>query len=140
MSATTDRLGQVVCGLGGIGLIASLFLSWSGSDEAAVNGWELWSAADIFLLVAGATAVVTAITGGWFGLFRPDLSLRGATDLLGVVSTVLLIWVVAFDFPSDASPEVGAFIALASAIAIMGGAGDYSTLRGAPAFPRISRS
>ena len=93
--------------------------------------------ADVYLLITGTVAIWAAISGGRFGLFRPDLSLNGATDLLGVVASLLLTWLVAFDFPPGAGREVGVFVALAGAIAVMGGAGDYGTLRGAPPFPPI---
>ena len=46
--------------------------------------------ADVFFLIAGLCAIAAAITGGRFGLFRPDVTLIGATDLLGVVATVLI--------------------------------------------------
>ncbi len=59
--------------------------------------------ADVFLLIVGLVAVGMALTGGRVGFFRPDLSLRGAADLLGVVATVLLPWLVIFDFPEGAS-------------------------------------
>lgn len=89
------------------------------------------------LLIVGLVAIVAALTWGRYGLFRPDLSLSGAADLLGLVATILLAWLILFDFPSGASREVGVFPALVAAIAIAGGVGDYSTLRGAPFFPRI---
>ena len=88
--------------------------------------------ADVFLLVVGLAAIGMALTGGRFGLFRPDLSLRGAADLLGVIATVLLTWLVIFDFPDGATREIGVFLALIGATAVAGGAGDYATLRGAP--------
>jgi hypothetical protein len=65
------------------------------------------------------------------------MSLTGATDLLGVVATIVLAWLILFDFPPGASREAGVYVALVAAIAVAGGAGDYSTLRGAPLFPRI---
>lgn len=136
---TTEKLGQVVCGAGGVGLIVSLFLPWAGAGDTTVSGWELWTTADAFYLIVGVTAIAMAMTGGRFGLFRPDLSLRGAADLLGVIATVLLLWMLFFDFPAGASREIGAYLALLSAVAIMGGAGDYRTLRGAPAFPAMAR-
>ena len=101
------------------------------------TGFELLTIADVFLLIVGLVAIAAALTWGRYGLFRPDLSLNGAADLLGVVATILLAWLILFDFPSGASREVGVYLALASAIAIAGGVGDYSTLRGAPLFPRI---
>ncbi len=50
---------------------------------------------------------------------------------------MLLVWLVIFDFPAAAGREIGVFLALAAAIAIAGGSGDYRVLRGAPVFPRL---
>ena len=139
MTSTKYGFGQVVCGIGGVLLIVSLFLPWAGTAGVDRSGWELWKMADVFLLIVGLAAIGMALTGGRFGLFRPDLSLRGAADLLGVVSTILLAWLVIFDFPDGASREIGVYLALIAAMAVAGGAGDYATLRGAPAFPKTTR-
>ena len=136
MSSTKYGLGQLICGTGGALLIVSLFLPWAGAADVDLSGWELWTMADVFLLIVGLVAIGTALTGGRFGLFRPDLSLSGAADLLGVVATALLAWLVIFDFPKSASREIGVFLALIGAMAVACGAGDYATLRGAPLFPR----
>ena len=138
MITSQSRRGLLI-GAGGALLIASLFLPWADAGGASRSGWELWTMADVFFLIAALCAIAAAITGGRFGLFRPDLSLNGATDLFGVVSTVLLVWLIVFDFPAGASREVGAFLALLGAMAIAGGAGDYRTLRGAPLFPPAPR-
>ena len=128
--------GHLICGFGGALLIISLFLPWASAGDVDRSGWELWTMADVFLLLAGLAAIGAAVTGGRFGLFRPDLSLNGAADLLGVVATILLAWLIPFDFPEGASREIGVFVALASAMAVAGGAGDYGTLRrGDPLFP-----
>jgi hypothetical protein len=126
--------GRLVTGLGGVLLLVALFLEWAGER----TGWELWTMADVFLLVAAIFAIAAAASGGGIGVFRPDVSVNGAADLFGVVATVLLAWPLIFDFPSGADPEIGAFLALVGAAAIAGGSGDYSTLRGAPMFPRLS--
>jgi hypothetical protein len=136
MTSPRYGLGRLICGTGGILLIVSLFLPWAGDADADLSGWELWTMTDVFLLIVGLVAIGTALTGGRFGLFRPDLSLSGAADLLGVITTVLLAWLVIFDFPEGASREIGVFLALIGAMAIAGGAGDYATLRGAPLFPK----
>jgi hypothetical protein len=135
MHTSRSGPGQLIAGVGGTLLIISLFLPWADAQGVSRSGWELWTMADVFFLIAGLTALGAAITGGRIGLFRPDLSLIGATDLLGVVSTVLLTWLIIFDFPAGASREIGVFLALIAAIAVAGGAGDYGTLRGAPLFP-----
>jgi hypothetical protein len=138
MTSTKHDLGQLICGTGGTVLIVSLFLPWASAGDVDLSGWELWTMADVLLLIVGLVAIGAAITGGRFGLFRPDISLNGAADLLGLVATVLLAWLVLFDFPSGASREIGVFLALIGAMAVAGGAGDYATLRGAPLFPKTT--
>jgi xanthine/uracil permease len=129
--------GQLITGAGGVLLIVSLFLPWAGAGETHRTGFELLTIGDVLLLIVGLVAIAAALTWKRYGLFRPDLSINGAADLLGLVATIILAWLTFFDFPSGASRQVGVFLALAAAIAIAAGVGDYSTLRGAPWFPRI---
>ena len=122
-------IGQLIAGAGGVLLIVSLFLPWVEAQGTSQSGWEFSTMSDLFFLIAGLVAIAAAITGGRIGLFRPDVSVNGAADTLGVVATVLLAWLLIFDLPNGASAEIGLFLALAGAIAIMGGAGDYSMFR-----------
>jgi hypothetical protein len=139
MESTNRRAGQLIAGAGGVVLIGSLFLPWAEKGGISRSGWELWTMADVFFLIAGLCAIAAAITGGRFGLFRPDVTLIGATDLLGVVATVLMGWLLIFDFPAGADRKIGAFLALIGAMTMAGGAGDYRPLRGAPLFPRLPK-
>jgi hypothetical protein len=139
MTGRKPAPGQLITGAGGVLLVVSLFLPWAGDGKMQRTGFELLTIGDALLLIVGLVAIAAALTWGRYGLFRPDVSLNGAADLLGVVATILLVWLIVFDFPSGASREVGVFLALVAAIAIAGGAGDYSTLRGAPLFPRIDK-
>ncbi len=133
---TKPGLGQLVAGVGGGLLLVSLFLPWASADGVERSGWELLTMADVFLMIVGLVAIGTPLTGGWFGVFRPDLSLNGAADLLALVATFLIAWLLIFDFPGG-SREVGVFLALVAAIVIAAGVGDYRPLRGAPWFPRL---
>lgn len=137
MTEKTPGPGQLITGAGGVLLIVSLFLPWAGAGGTDRTGFELLTIGDVFLLIAGLVAITAAITWERYGLFRPDLSMNGAADLLGLVATILLVWLILFDFPAGSSREVGVFLASVAAIAIACGAGDYSTLRGAPLFPRV---
>jgi hypothetical protein len=137
MTKKMPRHAQLIAGAGGVLLIVSLFLPWAGTDGGDRTGLALFTMADVFLLIVGLVAIGAALTRGRFGVFRPDLSVNGAADLLGVVATILLAWLILFDFPPGASREIGVYLALASTITIAGGVGDYSPLRGAPLFPRI---
>lgn len=137
MTEKKPRPGQMITGAGGVLLIVSLFLPWAGAGGTSRTGFELLTVGDVFLLIVGLVAIATALTWKRYGLFRPDMSMNAAADLLGVVATLLLAWLIIFDFPSDASREIGVFLALLAAIAIACGVGDYSPLRGAPWFPHI---
>jgi hypothetical protein len=132
----SPRAGHLIAGAGGVLLIVSLFLPWADNGGTGRSGWELWTMADVFFLIAGLCAIAAAITGGRIGLFRPDLTLIAATDLLALVVIALTVWLLVFDFPAGADRGIGAFLALIAAVTIAAGAGDYRPLRGAPWFPR----
>jgi hypothetical protein len=135
MSTINPGLGRLLAGGGGALLIASLFLPWSeDAGGASRNGWEALTTLDVFFLIVGLFGIAAAITGGRFGFFRRDLSLNATTDILGVIAAILLGWLIVFDFPADASRELGVYLALIGAIAIAGGAGDF---RVTSLFPRI---
>jgi hypothetical protein len=124
---------RLLIGGGGALLIGALFMPWASGR----SGWELLTTFDVFLLIVGIVALAAAITGGRIGLFRPDVSLNGAADVLSVIATVLIAWLAIFDFPAGATRGAGVFVALAASMAIAGAAGDYRVLRGQPTFPRL---
>ena len=136
MNVGTPRTGHLIAGAGGVVLIVSLFLPWADAGGVDRSGWELWTMADVFFLIAGLVAIAAALTGGRVGVFRPDVTLIGAADLLGIVAILMMTWLLIFDFPAGADRGVGAFLALLAAITISAGAGDYRPLRGAPWFPK----
>ena len=136
-SGGNPRGGHLIAGAGGVLLLVSLFLPWAESGDVSRSGWELWTMADVFFLVAGLVAIAAAITGGRVGLFRPDVTLIGAADMLGVVGSVMLAWLLIFDFPAGADRAIGAFLALIGTLTMAAGAGDYRPLRGAPWFPKV---
>jgi hypothetical protein len=129
-------LARVVAAAGGLLLVAATFLPWGDAGGTTTSGWDLASGVCVLLVLTGAMAVIAAATGGRIGFFRPDLSLNGAADLLGVVSTVVVAWQI-LDLPAGASAAWGIFAALAGAVAVMGVFGDYRSVRGAPAFPPL---
>lgn len=135
MSTINPGIGRFLAGVGGAALIASLFMPWAdGPGGTTRNGWELLTMSDVFLLIIGLCGIAAALTGGRFGVFRPDLSMNGTTDILAVVATILLVWLIAFDFPSGAGQRSGVYIALIASVAVASGAGDF---RVRELFPRM---
>ncbi len=135
MSTINPGIGRVLAGIGGALLIASLFMPWAdGPGGTTRNGWELLRMSDVFFLIVGLCGIAAGLTGGRFGFFRPDLSLNGTADILAVAATIMLVWLIAFDFPAGADQGSGVYIALIASVAIASGAGDF---RVREFFPRM---
>ena len=139
MSTINPSLGRLLAGVGGALLIASLFMPWSGDSGVTRTGWEAVSVSDVFFLITGVCGIAAAVTGGRFGFFRRDLSLNGMTDILGVIASILLAWLILFDFPSGANRQVGVYLALVAAAAIATGAGDFRVTTLLPMMPEGDR-
>ncbi|BBZ11163.1 hypothetical protein [Mycobacterium branderi] len=133
----TTLLRRLVCGAAGAAMIVALFLPWAGVQGADRGGWELWKLTIPLCVVVAVCALTTAITGGQFGLMRQDVSIIGATDILGVATTLTLAWLLLYDFRGHAS-QPALILALISAAAAAFAAADYRPLRGAPLFPRMA--
>jgi hypothetical protein len=140
MAAKTPVYRRLIAGVGGAALMLALFLPWAGVQGVNRSGWEYNKVAAVLFLVAGAFGIATAITGGQYGVGRPDLSLIAATDLLNTTSMLLLAWLIPFDFPEHATRQPGVFGALIAAAATAFAVADYRPLRGAPWFPPIKSS
>ena len=139
MSTINPALGRVLAALGGALLVASLFLPWSELDGQTRTGFEALAVWDLFVLITGICGLVAALTGGRFGFFRSDLSFNAMTDIFGVVLTVLVGWLLVFEFPADASREVGAYLALLGTAVVATGAGDFRVTSLFPALPETRR-
>ena len=140
MTTINAGIGRLLAGCGGALLIGSLFMSWSDAAGVTHDGWQTLSAWDIFLVITGVSGIAAAITGGRFGFFRPDLSLNGMTDILGVIAGILIAWLILFDLPSGATREVGLYLALVGATAVATGAGDFRVRSVFPRMPNAERS
>jgi hypothetical protein len=125
MSTVNPGIGRLLAAGGGVLLIISLFLPWSSVNGVTRTGWETISVWDVFVLITGVCGITAAVTGGRFGFFRPDISFNAMTDIFGVVLTILVGWLILFDFPSGAGREVGIYLALAGAAVTATGAGDF---------------
>jgi hypothetical protein len=136
MSTINPGIGRLLAGIGGALLIASLFMPWSESAAGvSQSGWEAQTTLDVLLLISGLLGLAAAITGGRFGFFRPDLSLNATADIVNVIAAILLIWLIAFDWPAGTTHQAGAYLALAAATAIATGAGDFRVRSFFPKLP-----
>ncbi len=128
---------RLICGAAGVLMVVALFLPWKEFQEADRVAWGLWKLTFPLCAAVAICALVTAITGGQIGLNRPDVSIIGATDGLGVITTVTLGWLLFHNLPAHAIRQPALVLALLSAAAAALAAADYRPLRGAPWFPTM---
>jgi hypothetical protein len=139
MAVKTPVHQRLIVGIGGALLIASLFLPWADVEGVNQTGWEFNTVAALYFLIGGVFGIATAITGGQYGVCRPDVSLIGATDLLNTTSMLLFAWLI-LDFPEHATRQPGVFCALIAAAVTAFSVADYRPLRGALWFPPTKSS
>ena len=108
MTTINPQLGRLLAGAGGVLLIASLFMTWTGGAD----GWEALAATDVLLVLVGLHGIAAAFTGGRHGYFRPDLSLNATADITAVFTAVVVGWWIAADAPDGAG--AGSWLALAA--------------------------
>lgn len=133
----TTLLQRLICGAAGATMVVALFLPWAQVADADRIAWGLWKLTFPLCVAVAVCALTTAITGGQIGLNRPDVSIIGATDGLGVITTATLAWLLFYDIPPHASRQPALILALISAATAAFAAADYRPLRGAPWFPRM---
>ncbi|MHA3024318.1 hypothetical protein ACXPWS_29095 [Mycobacterium sp. BMJ-28] len=136
MAAKTPTHLRLIAGACGVLLIASLFLPWADAAGDRQSGWQFNTVLAVYLAVAGVFGIATAITGGQYGIGRADVSLIGATDLLNTTAIVLLALLI-FDFPEDATRQAGVYGALVLVTITGLAVADYRPLHGAPWFAPI---
>lgn len=138
MAAETPLHQRLIVGIGGTLVIASQFLPWAAVGSHNQSGWQFNTVAAVYFAIGGLFGIATAITGGRYGLCRPDVSVIGATDLLNLVGMLLFAWLIV-DFPDGATRQPGVYIALIATAVTAFAVADYRPLRGAPWFPSIDR-
>src|SRR5215208_5092301 len=113
--------GQALVVLGAIALIVSLFLAWYEPGRSAWTVFEVW---DLVLAAIGIAAIASVVPLRGDG--APDAHLVPQSWLLVLAGAAFVIVVVALvNHPPAArgvGTEVGAWLALGAAIALVAGA------------------
>ena len=139
MTTINPTLGRWLAAFGGLALLGSLYMPWSEVTGVTRTGWQVASVWDVLVVMTGVCGIAAGVTGGRFGFFRSDLSFNAMTDIFGVALTILIVWLIAFDFPAGAGRELGVYIALAGAVFVATGAGDFRVTSLFPALPQSPR-
>ena len=118
------RLGEWVLALSGAALIVSLFLPWYERGSASMTAWESLSVTDGLLCAIGAVAVSAWVVTATQKTVPVSIAIEAITAVLGLVAVVLALNRV-IDMPDPGpgySTAAGAWIALAAAVGVTGGA------------------
>jgi hypothetical protein len=106
-----------------LALVVALFLPWYADGVAQASAWESMTIDDILLAIAGLGAIAAVL----FTASRPGTAVPIAFTVLaalgGVLALVLVLWrMVDPAPPGDVGLAIGAWLGLAAALAIAGGA------------------
>ena len=111
------EVGPILVALGAIVLLVSLFLDWYGG----LTAWEAFEVVEVMLATLAITALVIAV-----GLLAPDLEYVERRWLPAVVLGIVLLVAAELVNPPPAAggqdPATGAWLAMGSALVILGGA------------------
>jgi hypothetical protein len=113
------RPGELVGALGGLGLLVAGFLPWYSAGGEDATAWQAFSVTDVFLAAAAVVALSVAVCV----LFRISVSypVAGSSAAAGFGAVAAVLIVIRMINPpgsGDPSVEFGAWLGLASAIAI----------------------
>jgi hypothetical protein len=113
------RPGELVGAVGGIGLLVALFLPWYSVSEDNVTAWNAFSVTDIVL--AGAAVVAMSVAACVILRISVSYPVAGSSVATGfgfVAAVLIVIRMIDPPGSGDVSLEIGAWLGLASAIAI----------------------
>lgn len=113
------RAGELVGAIGGLGLLAAGFLPWYSVGGMDATAWQAFSVTDILLAATAAVALSVAICV-LFGISvsYPVAGSSVATGLGFVAIVLIVIRMINPPGSGDPGVELGAWLGLASAIAI----------------------
>jgi hypothetical protein len=110
------RPADWLAGLGGVAVLAALFLPWYGQPHA--SGWESFAALDVILAGLALVGVVLALAALTQGTTAVPIAFAAFSIIAGLVATLLVV-IRLVNLPGDAeSREIGPYIALAGSLAV----------------------
>ena len=112
------RGGEVIAGLSGLALLASLFLSWYDGQTA----WESFAVLDMILAFVALVAIAIPFVTAAYRVPALPLAHQSLTTLLGFVALLLVLFRV-LNLPGDLEGrEGGLWLGLVATTAVVGGA------------------
>jgi hypothetical protein len=116
MSLGRIHRGELVAGLGGAGLLVSLFLPWFDPGR---SGFDSLAVADLFVAAAALAAIALPLLSA--GQEKTDLPV--VADTVTVIASGIAVAIVAYRLldPIGGGRESGLYMALTASIVILAG-------------------
>jgi hypothetical protein len=130
------RFGDWVMGLGGLAVLAVMFLDWYGppdellyaSSELQYNAWEAFALTDVILALGALLAIAAAVMTAAHPTAAVPLALASLGSVISIIALVLVafrvIWppdVFPDEVPFDTAREAGAWLGLVATSILAGG-------------------
>lgn len=112
---------MLIAAVGGVLLLVSLFLDWY---EPGLTGWDVFEVADLVLAATGIAAIVAVVRPLTRHTGAPEDIKAGILFYAGLGTLIITATGLIQPPPAalESDPDVGAWLALAGAILVTGGA------------------
>jgi multisubunit Na+/H+ antiporter MnhB subunit len=115
------RQGDLIAGVGGVALLAVMFLEWYGAGGAvARNAWEAFSITDLILALTAVSGIALAVITATRRSPALPVALSVITATLGALATLLVFYrILNQPGPNEfVDVKLGAFLGFLSVLAI----------------------
>jgi hypothetical protein len=120
------RPADWIAGIGGILLLVSMVLDWYGTDIGlSVNAWQAFSITDLLIFLAGIGGIATLVAQGTSSRPAPAVAVAVVSTAFSFLVLLLVVYRL-INQPGDndlVGIEPGAFVGLASLLAVFLGSG-----------------
>jgi carbon starvation protein CstA len=112
------RLQEYLAGAFGIVLLVSTFLDWYGGDGGKASAWEKFGALDVMLAVVGLMAIGLTVAAAMPRGQAVSVAIGALLVLIGLVTSVWLIFRVVKTPGDMPDREVGLWLGLVSCVGV----------------------
>ena len=130
------RFGDWVMGVGGLAVLAVMFLDWYGPPDELLyapegldwNAWEAFAVNDVILALAALMAIVAAVMTAVHPTAAVPLAIASLASLVSMLALILVVIRVIWppdlfpdEVPLDTARQAGAWLGLVATAVLTGG-------------------
>jgi carbon starvation protein CstA len=110
------RLQEWLAGAFGVALLVATFLDWYGNGDRKASAWETFGALDVMMAAVGLMAIALFVTAAVQRAQAISVAVGSLLVLVGLVTSVWLVFRVARTPGDLPDRELGAWLGLASCL------------------------